>query len=133
NFTGGQYNLYDPSNNLLLSAPLGSSVLTGTIGPGGTGALFTTTTSSPTGGSLAPFIDPGSLSMSISLINVNGGAGFAVSGNLLQAFVADASVLISATPSGPNAPEPGTLGLLAAGGLFALVGKRMKRRTLINR
>src|SRR5262245_44608967 len=33
NFTGGQYNLYDPSNILLLSAPLGSSVLTGGIGP----------------------------------------------------------------------------------------------------
>lgn len=133
NFTGGQYNLFDPANNLILSAPLSTSVLTGGIGPAGTGALFTTSSNSPTGGSLAPFIAPGTLSMSISLINVNGGAGFAVSSNVLQAFVADASVLISATPTGPNAPEPAAMGLLAAGGLLALAGKRMKHRTLINR
>jgi len=123
NFAGGQFDLYDPSNNLLLSGNLTSSVLSGAIGPPGTGAVFTTAPVFPAGGSLAPLV--ASLSLSISMINVNGGSGLAVSGNTLQPFLADASSLIAGDPR-ENSPEPSTFALLAlgAGGIFIKFGVR---------
>src|SRR4051794_39063081 len=64
NFTGGTFRLYDPADNLLLQGPMGNSALTGVIGPPGTGALFTTNLTTVSGGSLAPFLAPGSVSLS---------------------------------------------------------------------
>ena len=52
NFNGGTFSLYDPANTLLLSGSLTTSALTGPIGPPATGALFTTSISSVTGGQL---------------------------------------------------------------------------------
>src|SRR5262249_38477896 len=78
NFIGGTISLYDPANTLLLSGALTSSTVSGVIGPPGTGALFTTTLSSATGGTLAPLIAPGSVSLSMNMTNVNGGLGFSV-------------------------------------------------------
>src|SRR3954467_4195301 len=96
NFTGGTLNLYDPSNALLLSGLLTTSNLQGTIGPPGTGAVFTTNLATVTGGSLLPFIVPTSLGLSMTLTNVNGGAGFSTgpgsAGLVLNGFVADSSV-----------------------------------------
>jgi hypothetical protein len=119
NFTGGLLDLYDPANNLLLAAPLGANTLTGVVGPPGTASLFTTTLSSGAlAGSLAPLIEQGTLSLSLSLTNVNGGAGLAVVNGILQPFVADASVIIAAVP------EPSTLALLALGSLGLLVRRK---------
>jgi len=100
NFAGGTFNLYDPSNSLLLSGLLTTSSLQGTTGPPGTGAVFTTNIASVTGGSLAAFIVPTSLALSMNLTNVNGGAGFSVGdGVLLNPFVADSVVNISGDPT----------------------------------
>jgi hypothetical protein len=111
NFVGGIFSLYDPTDNLLLQGPLTNSALTGVIGPPGTGALFTTTLGAATGGSLLPFIAPGTVSLSMNMTNVNGGAGFSVSGigNLqLNQFLADASINIAAE----FIPEPTTMTLV---------------------
>src|SRR3954468_12550780 len=110
NFFGGVFSLYDPADNLLLQGPLTNSALSGVIGPPGTGALFTTTFSTITGGSLLPLIAPGSVSLSMNMTTVNGGNGFGVggAGAQLSQFLADASVSISADP----VPEPAALVLL---------------------
>jgi hypothetical protein len=128
NFAGGTLNLYNSSNGLLLSGTLTTSVLQGTLGPPGTGAVFTTNVATVTGGSLAPFIVPGSLGLSMNLSNVNGGAGLSVGpGPVLNAFQADSAISISGdpTPLGGNLPEPGTL-VLATSALAA--GAWMRRR-----
>ncbi len=125
NFTGGQISLFDPSNNTLLTATLTNSVLTGTIGSPGSASIFTTSLSSPTGGSLASLIVPGSLSLSISLTNVNGGAGLAVSDGVLQPFIGDASVLIAGNQI--NAPEPTAFALLAFGAVGLIARRRLAR------
>jgi hypothetical protein len=117
NFTGGTFSLYDPSDNLLLQGPVGNSALTGVMGPPGTGALFTTSLTTVTGGSLASQIAPGSVSLSMNLAGVNGGNGFSVAGGgpQLNSFLADASLSISADPI----PEPATIALLGLGLMFA--------------
>jgi hypothetical protein len=111
NFNGGIFSLYDSADNLLLQGPMGNSVLTGIQGPPGTGALFTSTFTNITGGSLQPFIVPGTASLSMNLTTVNGGNGFSVGGvgPQLNAFLADAVVSISADP----VPEPSTFVLLS--------------------
>jgi len=124
NYIGGVFSLYDPADNLLLQGPMGSSALTGVVGPPGTGALFTTVLTTVTGGSLAPLIAPGSVSLSMNMTNVNGGNGFAVAGGgpQLNPFVADAAISISADP----VPEPATLSLfgLVAATVIAVGGRR---------
>ena len=131
NFANGMFSLYDPGNNLLLQGPLASSALTGVVGPPGTGALFTTTLGTVTGGSLLPFIMPGTVSLSMNLTNVSGGAGFFVvpagGPGVLQPFLADASINISADPTGlgPGVPEPTTAVLVLLGGAaMAVCGRR---------
>jgi hypothetical protein len=122
NFAGGSFSLYDPANNLLLSGSLTNSALTGVAGPPGTGGLFTTAVSTVTGGSLAPYIVPSSLTMSMNLTNINGGNGLSVGGAVapvLNPFQADASVNISGDQL---VPEPTTMLLLltALSGAFAI-------------
>jgi hypothetical protein len=126
NFLGGQFNLYDPANVLLLQGPLTNSALTGVLGPPGTGALFTTTLGAVTGGTLAPSIAPGSLSLSMNMTTVNGGNGFVVAGGgpSLNAFLADASVTIAADV----VPEPATLSLIGLGAAAAIAVCGRRRR-----
>jgi PEP-CTERM motif len=126
-FSGGQFSLYDPSNTLLLQGALSQSVLTGNLGPvTGTGALFTIDFADVTGGTLAPLIVPhGSLSLSINMTNVNGGAGFNLAGPVLAPFFADASVNIAANPT---VPEPASLTLVVIGSGAALAFGRRRRR-----
>jgi len=123
-FTGGTFSLYDPNNTLLLSGLVGNSTLTGVVGPPGTGALFSTTLTTPTGGTLASLIAPGSVALSISLSNVNGGAGFSISPvggpGTLQNFVADATVQIDGNP----VPEPASLSVLGLGAVALLRRRR---------
>jgi hypothetical protein len=126
NFTGGTFSLYDPANVLLLQGPLTNSALTGVLGPPGTGALFTTTLGTVTGGSLQPLIAPGTVSLSMNMTNVNGGLGFGVAGGaapLLNQFLADASISISADV----VPEPTTLTLIGLVSV-ALIAVRRPRQ-----
>jgi PEP-CTERM motif len=126
-FTGGTFNLYNPANVLLLTGPLTSSALTGVMGPPGTGALFTTSLGTVTGGTLAPLIAPGTVSLSINMTNVNGGLGFGVGGGaapILLPFTADASVNIAANP----VPEPAALVLVLVGSGAAAVFARRRSR-----
>jgi hypothetical protein len=131
NFTGGQLSLFDTSNNLLLSGSLTGTSLTGVIGSPATGALFTTSLATATGGSLAPLLLPGTLSLSMNLTNINGGAGFSVSigtlqtlsDDILQPFMTDASVNLAADV----VPEPATLALLTFGSLGLLVRRKFAR------
>jgi hypothetical protein len=127
NFAGGQFSLYDPANVLLLQGPLTNSALTGVLGPPGTGALFTTTLGTVTGGTLAPLIAPGSVSLSMNMTNVNGGTGFSVGGGaapVLNQFLADAAISISAN----FVPEPTALMLFGLGSvaLIAVRGRRQR-------
>jgi len=123
NFSGGSFSLYDPANTLLLQGPLINSTLSGTLGPPGTGSLFSTTLSTVTGGTLAPFIAPGTVSLSFEMTNVNGGAGFAVApgGAGLLPFFADSSAAIAANP----VPEPVTCGMMVIAGA-ALMLRRVR-------
>jgi hypothetical protein len=125
NYAGGVFSLYDPADNLLLQGPMGPSALSGVLGPPGTGALFTTSLTTVTGGSLAPLIAPGSVSLSMNMTNVNGGNGFGVAGGgpQLNPFLADASISIAADP----VPEPASFVLLGLGSLAMAYGRRRMR------
>src|SRR5206468_1275193 len=70
-FIGGTFSLFDPSNVLLLSGALNGSTLTGQLGPPCTGALFSTSFGTVTGGTLAPSIASSSIALSINMTNVN--------------------------------------------------------------
>lgn len=129
-FTGGVFSLYDPSDNLLLQGPMANSVLSGILGPPGTGALFTSTFTTVTGGSLMPFIAPDSVSLSMNMINVDGGIGFSVAGGgpQLNGFLADASISIAADTFVPE-PSAFFLGSIAAASLgIACLRNRARRR-----
>jgi PEP-CTERM motif len=124
NFTGGTFSLYSPANALLLSGSLTDSAMTGVIGPPGTGGLFTTSISNVTGGSLQSYIVGNSITLSMNMSNVNGGAGFGIgAGPVLLPFEADSSVNIS----GNQAPEPATAVLALLGAGVATVCGRRRR------
>jgi hypothetical protein len=128
-FTGGTLSLYDGANTLLLSGALADSVLTGSIGAPATGALFTTSFGSVTGGTLAPLIDPDTLTLAITFTNINGGSGLSTTGALpgpvsLDPFEADATVIIAADPI----PEPAAATLLIVG-LFVSLASAGRRKS----
>jgi hypothetical protein len=120
-FSGGTLEVYDAGNVLLLSGTLGTSTLSGTLGGPGTGSLFTTSLATATGGSLLPLLDVGSLSLSLTLVNINGGAGLSLTNGALDGFEADAALTVAADPA---VPEPASAWLLAAG--MAVLGARSR-------
>jgi hypothetical protein len=124
NFLGGSLAVYDPADALLIAGTLNSSALSGTIGPPGTGGLFTTTFATVTGGSLMPLIDVSTLTISMTLSDVSGGSGLRVVGGQLQGFEADSVVAIAA-----NAPEPAIPWLLLVCAA-ALIGVRSRLRSI---
>lgn len=136
-FAGGTLELYDPANTLLLSGTLGASSLTGPIGPPATGGLFTTSFAVVSGGTLAPYIDPTSLTLSMSFSAINAGAGFSVTpappvpppvvfASVLNPFTADATINIAGEFSG--IPEPASIALCLIAGSFGLIATRRSRR-----
>lgn len=111
------FSLYAPDNTLLLTGPTGSAALVGTLGPPGTGGVFFTQLQTVTGGTLAPYLGSHSVSLSISLSNVNGGNGFSLfppEAIDLNPWVADGFVTISADAI----PEPTSIVLLALGAML---------------
>jgi len=128
NFNGGTFILRDAANSELLSGTLGGSTIAGTLGGSGTGGLFTTSfsTVNPTG-SLAQYVKPDSLTLSMSFTDVvsNGLSGFALQPTgafRLDSFTGDVTINISADPI----PEPtaGTLLLIAVSMGVAAVRRR---------
>jgi hypothetical protein len=118
--TGGTFELFDPSNNLLLSGTLGNGTLSGPITNIATGGFLTTEFGTLTGGSLLPTLTSAGIQLStfsIALTNVNGGQGLGVDPEteILLPFTADATASI-----GGQAPEP-TGWLVALLGGFALL------------
>jgi hypothetical protein len=132
------FSLYAPDNTLLLSGQVGGGTLTGPMGPPATGEFVTTTLQSVTGGTLAPYLEPNSISLRFDLTNVRhspiplpgylgdpSGQGFALyfpEGTDLLPFTADAIVTIAANPI----PEPATVGLILPGAVAA-AGLRRRR------
>jgi hypothetical protein len=130
NFTGGTLSLYNPANVLLLSGTLANSALTGPIGPPATGALFTTSFATVTGGTLQPQIVANSLTVSMSFSDINSGAGFTLGGGpspVLTAFQADATLSIA----GQQIPEPvaAILIAVASAGLVTLTSRHRPLRS----
>ena len=136
---GGEINVYDDNNDLLLSGDLGEQSLSGSEVGGSTAFSSGSFASSGnavntgiifTGGSLLPFLDANSGGLSIDLIDIrtNGAQGLSLSNGEVLDFTANATGQIFATPSGAAAssvPEPSTLPLLLFGlALFSGARKR---------
>jgi hypothetical protein len=132
NFSGGTLKLYGPGPafDLLLQGTLGTSALAGPIGAPATGALFTTSFATVTGGTLAPALDANFLTLSMSLGNINNGVGLGVAdvAPILLPFLADATLNLADSGPGPggNGPEPSTIVLAMIG--FATLGAFAKGR-----
>ncbi|MCP4190302.1 MAG: hypothetical protein GY768_06720 [Planctomycetaceae bacterium] len=103
---GGNFDLYDQNNDLLLSGTLGNGTLSGPIGGTATGGFLTTEFGMFSDGSLLDTLTPEKLlqsSFSISLTDVNGGLGFSTGADgSLDDFNADATANIGARA----VPEP---------------------------
>jgi PEP-CTERM motif len=133
NFTGGTFELYGPAptNVLLLTGALANSALAGPLGPPATGALFTTSFASVTGGTLQSALDVGNLTLSMTLSNINNGAGLSVgaAAPALNPFFADTTLNLADTGPGlrGNGPEPSTF-VLAMIGVTSLGAFARSRR-----
>lgn len=123
--TGGTFELYDPSNVLLLSGTLSSGALTGTS-TDSTGSFFNTTFATFTGGSLAALLDPNTAGLSLALTSIfsAAGPGLHVVNGALSPFSADAAGLLEGSAS-TQVPEPITAVMLLSG---LAVGGAVRRR-----
>jgi len=131
----GDFQIYDsPANGnaLLLDVDLtpSSTLLTGTL-TSSTGGLISVTNAKAVGGALLGYVDPNSISFSMSFSNIlsNGGTtGHLVldGNNVLQAFQASATKEIGANPNPlGGSPEPTSAVLLVLG---SLCGAFVRRR-----
>jgi hypothetical protein len=129
----GNFQVYDNNlNALLLDVDLtpSSTLLTGSLNSP-TGGLITVTNGKAVGGALLGYVDPNSISFSISLSNIlsNGGTvGHFVldSSNVLTAFQASATKEIGANPNPLGSPEPSSAVLLALGSLCGAIFRRRR-------
>jgi hypothetical protein len=130
-FRGGTFSLRHPSGSLLLSGDLHLPALTGAIGAPGD-MLFTTSFSTVSGGTLAPYLDAASLVLQMHMSNINGGQGISVTplalpmAGELRPFTAEATVDVEAERN--PIPEPATVTLLGLCGMLASVAVRRGRR-----
>jgi hypothetical protein len=111
NFAGGNFQIYNAANVLLLDVNLSTSLLVG----GGNGAFFNITNGTVVGGVglLTSQIVPNSIGMSMTLSNISGGGLTINPNNQLNSFFADATKEIT----GNQVPEPAAA-LLALAALF---------------
>jgi len=129
----GDFKIWDSpanSNALLLDVDLSNSstLLTGSL-TSPTGGLITVTNAKAVGGALLGFVDPNSISFSISLSNILSSGGTVGhlelgGGNILQPFTASATKEIGAAPSDLGVPEPSSAVLLALGSLCGAIIRR---------
>lgn len=123
--SGGKFELWGPSNDLLLSGTLGAGQLSGPVGGSATGSLWTAEFGTFTGGTLKPILEGANLvrsSFAISLTDINDGEGMIVDNGVLAAFTADATANIAA-----RTPEPTSLGIAALGLLAVPIALRKRR------
>lgn len=125
--SGGDFRLYGPSNELLLSGTLGDGTLSGPLGGPATGGFLTTQFGTFTGGSLLQTLGAQDLvqaSFAISLTDVNDGNGMAIDGNgNLLPFAGDATAIV-----GGQVPEPASVSLVGLAGLFGFATLRRRCR-----
>jgi hypothetical protein len=128
NFTGGTFQLFGPgpAYGLLLQGSLNTSAIAGPIGAPATGGLFTSSFASITGGTLAGLLDPNNLTLSMNLNDINGSAGFVVTGSVLQPFVIDATLDVKDTAR-VGVPEPSTAMISLIVGLIAALRVPLRR------
>jgi hypothetical protein len=103
NFSGGNFQIYNSANVLLLDVNLGTSLLVG----GGNGAFFNITNGTVVGGlpAITSQLVGNSLGMSMTLSNISGG-GLTVGGTgNLNSFFADSTKEITAS----QVPEPAAI------------------------
>lgn len=150
-FQTSDFKLYGPGNVLLLSAKIYGGVLEGPMGPPASGVFnsvpFPATPGGPpspqppsiTGGILAPYLAPKSVSIRFDLTNVQtippstpgfvgdpSGQGFGLflpEGTDLYPFTANAIVTISANP----VPEPATCTMILS--VAMTIGAMLRRRS----
>jgi hypothetical protein len=126
----GDFQIYDSANVKLLDVDLSGSatLLTGSL-TSPTGGLITINNATVVGGTLAPLINPNSISFSISMSNIlssGGTVGHLVldGNNILQSFQASATKEIGAEPTPLGSPEPSSAVLLALGSLCGAIVRR---------
>jgi hypothetical protein len=124
--TGGNFSLWNSSNQLLLSGSLGNGAITGSENQS-TGSYFTTSFSSFTGGSLAALLDPNSAALSLALAGIftDGSPGLRLVEGVLLPFTADGLVAIEGGPN-KDVPEPMTGILVLSGIAVAALARRKK-------
>jgi len=133
----GNFQIYDSPANLnalLLDVDLtnSSTLLTGSL-TSPTGGLITVTNAKAVGGALLGYVDPNSISFSISLSNILSSGGTVghlelAAGNILKAFQASATKEIGANPNPlGGSPEPTSAVLLALGSLCGAIIRRRRR------
>jgi len=135
--TGGTFEIYSDTGQVLLTGSLEDGVLSGTSEAGGAaaGGFLTANLGRFTGPSdnslndLFSLLDPNSASISIPLSDVtgdSGSSGLSLVNNVLQGFTADAQVNIGADALSNQLPEPSSFGLtiLASVGILGFRRRR---------
>jgi hypothetical protein len=120
NLVGGNFKVYNSANTLLIDVNLSTTLLVA----GSAGATFNVSSAVVVGGApaITSQLDLNSIGLSISLTNISGGGLSSGDGGFLNAFTADSTKQITASP----VPEPSMMLFALA---VALVPARRSRRS----